>query len=225
MATTANVFQATLDQGLSGNINYPTDSIKMALLTSSASPSLSTWVHYSDLTNEVAAGNGYSTGGVALAGKTHVQTAANSWGTTYATTTAYAAGNIVIPSSPNGFLYQCVVAGTTGGSGPVFPTIVGESVTDSGGVVWSNLGESVTVWSSTGSSWTVPAAGTLSFQYAVIYDAQSGTASTEPLICLINFGTTQSFAAPAGGSLIGTINPFVIGLTGSVAGWFATSPA
>lgn len=222
MATTANLFASFLDQAVLGNIKWTSDSIKMALLTSSASPNLGTWVHYSDLTNEVAAGNGYSTGGVALSSPTHTVTAANSWATSWAAGTGYSVGQLVIPTSADGYIFQCVVAGTSGGSAPTWPTVVGESVADNT-VTWSNYGESVSVWSSAAPSWTVPASGTLSFQYAVIYDAQSGTGSTEPLICVINFGATQSFAAPAGGSLTGQINPFTLG--GSVTGWFTTAPA
>jgi hypothetical protein len=209
MAVTSNLFQSALDQALQGNVNYPSDSIKMALLTASASPSLSAWVHYSDLTNEVPNGSGYTTGGVALATKTHVQTAANSWPTTWATG-AWNAGDIVRPSAGNGFVYVTPNGGTSSGSAPAFPTIVGETVTDSGGVIWSCLGESVTVWSSAAASWT---SSTFSAAYGVIYDAQSGTGSTEPLICLINFGATLS---PVSGTL--TVTP-------PANGWFLTSPA
>ena len=212
MAVTSNLFQSALDQALSGTINYPSDTIKMALLTASASPNLSTWIHYSDLTNEVANGNGYTTGGVALGTKTHVQTAANSWGTSWASTHAQNVGDIVIPSTPNSFLYECVVAGTTGSSASVLngaTTVQGNTVTD-GSVTWSCLGESVTVWSSAAASWT---SSTFSAAYGVIYDAQSGTGSTEPLICLINFGATLS---PVSGTL--TVTP-------PANGWFLTSPA
>ena len=222
MAVTANLFASTLDQALQGKINWPSDSLKMALLTSSASPNLSTWVHYSDLTNEVSAANGYSTGGVSLGSPTHTVTAANSWATTAAINTAYSAGALVIPSGTNGYIYACVVAGTSGGSPPSWPTVVGQSVAD-GTATWTNLGESVTVWSSAAATWSVPATNTLSFQYAVIYDAQTGTGSTEPLIAVINFGSTQSFAAPAGGSLTGQISPFTLG--GTATGWFVTAPA
>lgn len=222
MATVANLFESFLDQAAQGNINWPSDAIKIALLTASASPSLAAWVHYSDLTNEVAAGNGYTSGGATLGSKTHVATVANSWGTQWAGTTAYVAGQIVIPTVANGFVYQCVVGGTSGNSQPTWPTIVGESVSDSG-VTWSCLGESVTVFSSAAPSWTVPAAGSLAFRYAVIYDAQSGTGATEPLIALVDFGATQTFAAPAGAPLTATVSPQTI--AAAVTGWFVTAPA
>lgn len=212
MAVAANLFQSAIDQALQGNINYPSDTIKMALLTSGASPSLSTWVHYSDLTNEVANGNGYVTGGTTLGTKTHVETAANSWGTSWSGTTAYGQGQIVIPTSPNGFMYIAVVGGTSSSSQPSFNSVTtqGNTLPVDGSVTWSCLGESVTVWSSAAAQWT---SATFSANYGVIYDAQSGTASTEPLICLINFGQTLS---PVGGTL--QVSP-------STNGWFLTAPA
>lgn len=208
MGVTGNLFQAALDQALSGAINYPSDTIKMALLTPSASPSLSSWVHYSDVTNEVANGSGYTTGGVTLGTKTHVQTVANSWGTTWAATNTQNVGDIIRPTAGNGFIYICVVAGSTGSGQPTWPTVPGQTVTDSG-VTWSCLGESVTVWSSAPASWS---SATFSASYAVIYDAQTGTASTEPLIALVNFG--------------GTVSPIASTLTVSPPsnGWFITSP-
>lgn len=210
MAASSNVFASAIDQAFEGGINWASDTIKMALLTASASPNLGTWVHYSDLTNEVASGSGYTTGGVTLGTKTHAITVANSWGTSAAISTAYNAGDVVRPSTGNGFLYVCVVAGTSGGSAPTWPTVVGNTVTD-GTVTWSNVGESATVYSSAAASWT---SATLSAAYGAIYDAQSGTGSTEPLIALVNFGTTLS---PSSGTLTVTPN--------SSTGWFATFPA
>jgi len=208
VAVSANLFANFLDQAASGNINWASDSIKMALLTSSASPNLATWVHYSDLTNEVAAGGGYSTGGVALGTKTHTVTAANSWGTSRANTTSQNVGDIVKPASSNGYIYECVVAGTTGSSLPTYPTQQGNTVTD-GTVTWSCIGESITQWSSAAAQWT---SATISAQYGVIYDAQSGTGTTEPLICLINFGSTVT----------STSGNFTV--TPATNGWFWLAP-
>ena len=111
MAVSGNLFGNVLDQAFSGGINWASDSIKMALLTSSATPNLATWIHYSDLTNEVASGGGYTTGGVALGTKTHTVTAANSWATAWASLGVYTVGQIVHPRSTNGYIYECVVGG------------------------------------------------------------------------------------------------------------------
>lgn len=54
-----------------------------------------------------------------------------------ANSTAYALGNLVTPAATlNGFVYECTVAGTSGGSAPSWPTVEGASVTD-GGVTWT----------------------------------------------------------------------------------------
>ena len=209
MAVSSNLFQSAIDYAFQGLINYPSDAIKMALLTASASPNLSTWHAYSDLTNEVANGSGYATGGVTLTAKTHVETVANSWGTSWAATNAQNVGDIVIPNTPNGLLYVCVVAGTTGGSHPTWPTVVGESVADNT-VTWSAFGESVTVWASAAAAWS---SATFSAAYGVIYDAQPLATPYEPLICLVNFGQTLS---PVNGAL--TVSP-------PANGWFMTAPA
>lgn len=182
MAVTGDWFANAKDQAFSANINYASDTIDFALLTASATPNLSTWVHYSDLANEVS-GTGYTAGGVTLGTKTHVITAANSWATTWSATT-WAANAVVRPSVGNGFLYQTPNGGTSTGSAPAFPTIVGETVTDSGGVIWANVGYSITVWSSAAAVWTT---ATFTAQYGVVYKS-TGTGSTSPLIAVINLG-------------------------------------
>ena len=209
MAVSSNVFANFWDQALSAPINWPSDTIKMALLTSSAAPNLGTWIHYSDLTNEVANGNGYTTGGVTLTSKTHTVTLANSWGTQWAANNPQNYGDIIRPTSGNGFLFMCDTAGTTSGSQPTWPTVQGQDVADNT-ANWCCIGESITQWSSAAAQWT---SATFSAAYGVIYDAQSGTASTEPLIALINFGGTQTVN---NGTL--TINP-------PTNGWFWTTPA
>lgn len=50
-------------------VDWVTDTIKVTLHTSSYTPDQDTHDFHDDLTNEVATGNGYTTGGVTLAGK------------------------------------------------------------------------------------------------------------------------------------------------------------
>ncbi len=57
----------------------------------------------------------------------------------WAPTTVKIVGDFVFPLTRNGFLYRCTVAGTTGGTEPVFPTVVGFTVVD-GTVTWRNVG-------------------------------------------------------------------------------------
>jgi hypothetical protein len=53
-----------------GGIDLDTDTIKVALVTSSYTPDIDAHDNYDDLTNEVANGGGYTTGGETLANKT-----------------------------------------------------------------------------------------------------------------------------------------------------------
>lgn len=191
MAGSANIFGNFFVQVCTTSFNYSTDSIKLMLLTSSYAPNLATHVHYSDVSAyEVAATGGYTTGGVALASKTCSFAAASSFATTWASGT-YAVGTVVRPTTANGFLYSCSVAGTTASTQPTWLTsgeYVGHDYTD-GSVTWTCVGESITQWGSTAVSW---ASATITASYGIVYDAQSGTASTEPLLFLVNFGGSQA---------------------------------
>lgn len=209
MAVSANLYANVYDQAFQKKIDLVNDSIKMALLTSSYTPNLGTDAFWSAVSANEASGTGYTTGGIALASKTHTVTAANSWGTAWAATTVYSVGAIVRPASGNGFLYLCIVGGTSGGSAPTFPTSQGQTVVDSG-VTWTCIGESIFQFSSAAVTWS---SSTITAQYAVIYDAQSGTASTEPLIAVVNFGGNQS---SSNGNF--TVTP-------ATNGWFWTTPA
>jgi hypothetical protein len=168
-------------------VDYLSDTLKCSLHSSSYVPNLDTHETKSDLTNEVT-GTNYTAGGTTLGTKTVTYTAANSWATVAATTTAYAVGDIVRPSAGNGHLYRCIVAGTSGGSAPTWPTVSGQTVAD-GSVTWAEIGRGVTQLDAADPSW---ASATISgIRYAVIYK-DTGTAGTSPLLWLIDFGADQS---------------------------------
>lgn len=170
---------------VSGNapIDWLSDTIKCMLCTSTYTPNLDTHKYKSDVTNE-ASGTGYSAGGATLGSASITFTAANSWATAHATATAYAVGDIVRPSSGNGHLYLCIVAGTSAGSAPTWPTVSRQTVTD-GTVTWAEIGGGVNQFDTADASW---AASTITARYAVIYDATPGSDATRPLIGLIDFG-------------------------------------
>jgi hypothetical protein len=164
------------------SIDYLSDTIKVALLTNAYTPNLGTHKVFSDLTNEVAAGGGYTAGGNARASKTLTPTEANSWATTRGNTTAYVAGDVVRPAAGNGFLYRCVAPGTTAGAPPAFSTTIGRETAD-GTVVWSALGTGITVWDAADPSW---AGASFTARYGAIYK-DTGTAGTSPLLWLATF--------------------------------------
>ncbi len=60
----------------------------------------------------------------------------------YKTGKTYAAGACVKPSIPNGFFYQALNAGTSGGTEPEWPLGIDLAVTDSGGITWVAVGSS-----------------------------------------------------------------------------------
>lgn len=60
-------------------------------------------------------------------------------GPAWVATTAFVANAVVRPLVANGFRYVVTVAGTTGGSAPVWPTTAGTTVTD-GSVTWRCVG-------------------------------------------------------------------------------------
>lgn len=95
--------------------------LKCMLMGSGYTPNVTTQLHYSDISgNEIANGNGYTTGGTTLTSVTVTKTAANSWGTTSAANTVYSLNSIVIPIVANTYAYVASVAGTSGGN--VVPT-------------------------------------------------------------------------------------------------------
>lgn len=96
------------------HIDLVGDSLKFMLLTSSYTPSLAVDAVYSDISANEISGTGYTATGQAVSGNTSTLTAANSWGTSRAASTAYTLGQIVKPASGNGYLYRCTVPGTTG---------------------------------------------------------------------------------------------------------------
>lgn len=56
----------------------------------------------------------------------------------WAASTAYSLGDLVIPTTPNGYKYKVTTAGTSDGSEPTWPTTLGATVAD-GTVVWTCL--------------------------------------------------------------------------------------
>lgn len=177
-------------------IDYLSDTIKCALLTSTAAPNKDTWETWADITNEVV-GAGYTTLGAALASKTLVVTPADSWGVSRANSTAYAVGDIVRPAAANTFVYRCIVAGTSGGGLPTYTTNIGESFAD-GGVTWTNLGKAIVAWDAADPSW---ATSTITARYAIIFK-DTGTAGTSPLMIL---GTFSADVISSGGTFAITL--------------------
>jgi len=190
----AQWFRQSLVKMINKEIDFDSDSIVLSLHTSSYTPDLNAHDYVNDLSAELAASGGYSTGGVTLGSKTVTYTAADSWGTSRANSTAYTVGQIVRPATGNGFLYRCVVAGTSAASPPSFtsPTpVVGANIADgAGALVWDTIGSGIIVLDAADPSWA--AATFTGVRYGVISDRTPGTAATQPLLGLIDFVTDQA---------------------------------
>lgn len=160
MATDQYTYRRAIENMLGGSssgearqTDFLSDTIKAALLSSSYTPALDTHETYSDLTNEVT-GTGYSAGGATLATKTITTTPANSWATTWAAGTAYAAGDIIRPTSGNGKLYRAITAGTSHASTePTWTTVIGDEQPADNTVTWHCAGSAICVLDSADPSW------------------------------------------------------------------------
>lgn len=177
--------QANLLGGEAGGdtfaVDFLSDTIKAALTTNTYSQNLDTHETFADVTNEVT-GTGYTAGGTTLASKTITYTAANSWSTAWATSTAYAVGDIIRPTTGNGHLYRCIVAGTSHASvEPTWTTVSGQVNTDNT-VTWAEIGRGVTQIDCADPSWT--SATIANIRKCVIYKS-TGTASTSPLLWVL----------------------------------------
>lgn len=177
------------------------DGCVATLHTSTYTPNRGVDDYVNDLAGELGTAGGYTAGGVSVGAITRTLTAANSWTTQRANATTYAVGDVVRPAAANGFLYRATTAGASGGSVPTYPTVIGQTVVD-GAVTWTCYGIAITVFlCATPPSWTLTT-GVTGIRYCVISDRTPGTAATQPLVAIKDFGTDQS-----GGGGAFTINP------------------
>ena len=161
------------------------------MLTSSYSPDRDAHDYQNDLTNEVANGNGYTTGGATLAGCAMSYVPAAS-ATAWATGTAYKVGNIRRKTATNGFVYRCSVAGTSHATTePTWPTTVGATVTDNG-ITWTCVGRGYVKIDADDPSW---ANSSITARYAAIYDSTPGSTATNPLLFLVTFAGDETSAS------------------------------
>lgn len=186
----AQFYRQALLKTMNKEVDWDSDDIRLTLHTSSYTPDLDAHDYVNDLSNELSTAGGYTAGGAALGPKTLTYTAANSWATTAATSTAYTVDRVVRPSSGNGYLYRCVVAGTSGGSAPTWPTVIGQTVTD-GTVTWEAAGRGIIAFDAADTVWSSPSTFG-PWRYGVLSDRTPGTAATQPLIGLIDYGTDKT---------------------------------
>jgi hypothetical protein len=168
--------------------DWDAGNLKCTLHTNSYAVNYDTDQYQSILTNELTTGGGYTAGGLALAGAVVTSTAANSWGQSWVTGTAYTAGQLVRPAAGNGFIY---VASNTATSGASFsPGTTLYQTTSDGAVTWCCIGRGAVTLDFNDPSWASFSAGP--FRIAVVADTTPGTAATNPLICAFTFAADQT---------------------------------
>ena len=185
MAVTTYLYPKAEQLAWNGEIDYDTNTIKLALLTSSYTPD-DAHDYWDDASANEVSGTGYTAGGETLASKT-VTFTDDASATARVNSTAYALGDVVRPSTANGHVYVCVQAGTSNSTPPTFPTASRQTVTDSG-VIWAEAGRAMIVFDAADVTW---ASSTITARYGVLYK-DTGTSTTSPLIVLVDFGQNES---------------------------------
>lgn len=198
-------YAPAIGKALGEEINYLTDDVRATLHTSAYVPNRDTHDYVNDLTNELATTGGYTAGGMALGSKTVTTTAANSWADTWAASTAVDEDYVIRPTTGNGRLYRCVVAGTMGGTEPTWTTVVGADQPTDGTVTWECVGRAIIALNCAAITWAT--ATFTGARYLVVSDRTPATDATRPLIGLIDFGIDES---GQGGSF--TVTPDAQGL-------------
>lgn len=174
-------------------------SISCALVGSSFSINTAdtTW---SQVQSDEISGSGYTAGGEALANPTVKLTPANSWPLAWAASSGFAVGSVVIPTTPNGYLYAVIAgSGNSGSTQPTWPTTIGDSVVD-GSVTWVCAGTSLLAWLADSLTW-----GNASFTAygAVFYSTAGGAAAEDYLFGAIEFSGAET--TPTDGTFV--LNP------------------
>jgi hypothetical protein len=188
-------YRSVLAKAFNKQIDFDSDTLVWTLHTSTYSPNFDTHAFVSDLTNELTTGGGYtagtaSGGGLAIVSPTMTYTAANSWATTWLASTAYTVGQVIRPATGNGFLYRCIVAGTSDGSTPTFLTVLGGTTSETGAVRWECVGSGIVTLKCTSPNWTTATFGPC--RYAVLSDRTSASNATDPLLGLVDFGVDKT---------------------------------
>jgi hypothetical protein len=175
-------------------MDWLSDDIRHALVLAAYAPNLGTHDFWDDVVANEVSGGGYTTNGYALASKTLAYTEANSWGTAWASTTAYGGdttAHFVRPVAGNTYIYRATASGTSAGSEPTWPTTVGATVVD-GTVTWTNVGRGINTFDAADLSHS---SLSISWRYSVFYNRTPGSDATRPLLCLIDWGGTQTITS------------------------------
>lgn len=187
MAVTVRWYPRAFETGTKGEWDFDTDDIRLALLTSSYTYS-DAHDYFDDITNELTTTGGYTANGKALT-TTTVTWTDDASATAWSTGTSYAVGDVVRPTSADGHVYKCIIAGTSHATTePTWDTTPGQDTADNT-VTWTESGRGYVVLDADNVSWT---SATFTTRYGVLYDRTPATDATRPLLGFIDFGQDES---------------------------------
>jgi hypothetical protein len=200
VANVGNIYAQGMRALMTGGAQLTGHTLKLALVGAGYVPNLATDQFWSIAQSSEFSGPGYTAGGSTLTGTSVTVFTASAWPLSYpASGTAVATGTVI---KSGVFFYRAANSGSAASSAPTFPNIEGETVTDGGGIVWTNIGNVILIFTATGGyAWA--AISTSNVPYAVIYDSTPGTAATSPLLVLLSFSPAMT-NIPAGPV---TVNP------------------
>lgn len=186
MAVTAQWYPRGLKAAMNKEVDWNTDVLRVMLLTNAYTFSAAHDYANDIRTNEVAATGGYVTDGAQITTPT-VTDVVDSGLTAHAVSTAYVQGDLVRPAAANGHCYMCIVAGTTAGVAPTWPTTLRATVADNT-VTWAEVGPGFTRFDGDNISYT---SSTITARYAVVY-VDTGVDTTSALLGFVDFGQDES---------------------------------
>lgn len=173
-------------------VDVDSDTIKAALVSSSYTPNRDTHDYWDDVVANEVTGTNWAANGVTLTTVAIGVVAANSWATARANSTAYTVGQVVRPSTGNGFLYMCITAGTSAGSAPTYPTSYGGTVSD-GTATWLCVARGA--FRMDADDISVATVTVTGVRYVVFYDRTPASDATRPLLGYLDLGTDQAATA------------------------------
>jgi hypothetical protein len=190
MALTSGWYATGLQNALKGLVDLDLASNLKAALILSAYPldqDLDEFFN-TDVEGDETSGTGYTAGGEVVttpAVSVVNDTAVSAW----AASNAYNIGDLVRPlAGANGYVYRCVVAGTSGGSAPSWSLVIGDDTSDSG-VTWDNVGTSFVKFDIADPGWGP--GSTITARYMVVYvDGTPG--SGDYLVAWLDYGQDET---------------------------------
>lgn len=176
-------------------VDFDTDSLKLALMATAYNPAtaFTTSVAYPDISGSEASGTGYVAGGIAVPSPALTVTQAASFGRAWSASQTWALGDVVRPLTTPTHLFMCVKAGVGSATEPTWPTTSGLDVAEGANVTWSEIGTSITKFSS--SNIVSPSMSLTGIQYGWIYDDTNATGTNKALICLLDFGSQKTWTS------------------------------